>query len=40
MKAPEKHLYNTIHLPETRSLYFEDTHVMDFTGDVVEVFAN
>lgn len=40
MKAPEKILYNTIHLPETRNLYFEDNRQMDFTGNVVEVFAN
>ena len=40
MKAPEKILYNTIHLPETRSLYFEDNRKMDFTGSVIEVFAN
>ena len=30
MKAPEKILYSTIHLPETRSIYFDDTHAMDF----------
>jgi len=40
MKAPEKILYNTIHLPETRNIYFDDTHQMDFNGHVVEVFAN
>lgn len=40
MKAPEKILYSTIHLPETRSIYFDDTHQMDFTGEVIEVFAN
>ena len=32
MKAPEKILYNTIHLPETRSIYFDDNKKMDFTG--------
>lgn len=40
MKAPEKILYSTIHLPETRSIYFDDTHQMDFTAEVIEVFAN
>ena len=40
MKAPEKILYSTIHLPETRSLYFEDTHQMDFNGSIVEIFNN
>lgn len=40
MKAPEKILYNTRHLPDTASIYFDDTHQMDFTGEVIEVFAN
>ena len=40
MKAPDKILYNTLHLPDTRSLYFEDTHKLDFEGSVVEVFEN
>ena len=40
MKAPEKILYNTIHLPETRSIYFDDNKKMDFTGQIIEVFAN
>lgn len=40
MKAPEKILYNTIHLPETRSIYFEDTHALEFEGQVIEIFAN
>lgn len=40
MKAPEKILYNTIHLPETRSIYFDDNRCMDFSGKVIEVFAN
>jgi len=40
MKAPEKILYNTIHLSETRSIYFEDTHQMDFSGRIVEILAN
>ena len=26
-KKPEQILYNTIHLPETKSLYFDDTHL-------------
>ena len=40
MKAPEKILYNTIHLPETRNIYFEDNKQMDFEAKVIEVFAN
>ena len=40
MKAPEKILYNTIHLPETKSIYFDDTHQMEFSAKVIEVFAN
>ena len=40
MKAPEKILYNTIHLPETRSIYFDDNKSMDFSGQIIEVFAN
>ena len=40
MKAPDKILYNTIHLPDTRSLYFEDSHKLDFEATVVEVFNN
>ena len=40
MKAPEKILYNTIHLPETKSIYFDDNKKMDFNGQIIEVFAN
>lgn len=40
MKAPEKILYNTIHIPETDNLYFSDSHKMDFTGNVLAVYAN
>lgn len=40
MKAPEKILYNTIHLPETKSIYFDANKQMDFTGRIVDVFAN
>ena len=40
MKAPEKILYNTIHLPETKSIYFDDTHQMDFTANIVAIYAN
>lgn len=40
MKAPEKILYNTIHLQETKSIYFDDTHQMDFDAQVLEVFNN
>jgi len=40
MKAPEKILYNTIHLKETENLYFEDGKMMDFSASVIEVYAN
>lgn len=40
MKAPEKILYSTIHLPETRSIYFEDTHKLDFNAQIVAIFNN
>ena len=40
MKAPEKILYNTIHLKETKSIYFDDNKQMDFTANIIEVFAN
>lgn len=39
-KAPEQILYNTLHLPETRSLYFDDTHLLEFEAKVIDVFAN
>ena len=39
-KAPELILYNTIHLPETDCLYFADSHLYEFEGTVVELFAN
>ena len=39
-KAPEKIFYNAIDLPETRTLYLEDNRQMDFTGKIIEIFAN
>jgi len=39
-KATEKILYNTIHLPETVNLYYQDGHKMDFEGKVVSVYQN
>ena len=39
-KRPEQILYNTGHLPETRSMYFEDTHMYKFEAEVLEIFAN
>ena len=39
-KAPETILYSTLHLPETRSMYFEDTHMIDFDAEIVDIFAN
>lgn len=29
-----------MHLPETRSLYFDDTHLLEFEAKVIDVFAN
>ena len=40
MKKPETILYNTIHLPETRSIYFDDNRAMDFTAECIAIFAN
>jgi len=39
-KAPETVLYNTIHLPETKCLYFDDNRLFEFEGQVVDVFDN
>lgn len=39
-KAAEKILYNTIHLPETVNLYYQDGKKMDFEGKVVAVYNN
>jgi alanyl-tRNA synthetase len=39
-KAAEKVLYNTIFLPETTNLYYQDGHKMDFEGKVVAVYQN
>lgn len=39
-KAAEKILYNTIHLPETVNLYYQDSKKMDFTGNVIAVYVN
>lgn len=39
-KAPEMILYSTTHLPETDNLYYKDHNLLDFEGQVVDVFAN
>lgn len=39
-KKPETILYNTLHLPETKNLYFDDSHLFDFEAEIVEVFQN
>jgi len=39
-KAPETVLYNTIHLPETKCIYFDDSHLFSFEAMVIDVFAN
>lgn len=39
-KAAEKILYNTIHLPETVNLYYDDSRRTDFDAKVVAVYAN
>ena len=39
-KAQEVILYNTIHLPETDCIYFDDSRLDSFEAEAVEVFAN
>jgi alanyl-tRNA synthetase len=39
-KAPETILYSTVHLPETRNLYYDDHNLYEFDANVVDVFAN
>jgi len=39
-KKPETILYNTLHLPETKNLYFDDGKMGDFEGQILEVFMN
>ena len=39
-KKPEEILYSTTNLPETRNMYFDETHKYDFEAEVVDVFAN
>ena len=39
-KAAEVILYDTIHLEETKSLYFENHHLYEFQGKVTDVFLN
>lgn len=39
-KKPETILYNTLHLPETKNLYFDDSNLYSFDAEIVEVFQN
>lgn len=39
-KAAEKILYNTIHLPETKNLYYADGNKFDFEAKVLAVYQN
>lgn len=39
-KAAEKILYNTIHLPETGNLYYDDSRRSKFEAKVIAVYAN
>jgi alanyl-tRNA synthetase len=39
-KAPETILYNTVHLPETKNLYYDDHLMYGFDAKVVDVFHN
>ena len=39
-KAAEKSLYNTIHLPETKNLYYADGNKFDFEAKVLAVYQN
>lgn len=39
-KKPEVILYNTVHLPETVNMYYDDGKMDRFEGTVLDVFAN
>lgn len=39
-KAAEVILYDTLHLQETDSLYFQDHHLYEFNGKIVDIFLN
>lgn len=39
-KAPEVILYSTVHLPETKNLYYDDHNLYNFDATVVDVFSN
>jgi len=38
--APAKILYNTVHIPETKNLYYDDGKMSKFSAIVLDVFAN
>lgn len=39
-KAPEVILYNTVHIPETKMMFYDDGKLEIFDATVLEVFAN
>jgi alanyl-tRNA synthetase len=39
-KAAEAILYNTVHLVETKNLYFADNKLTHFNGKIVDIFSN
>lgn len=39
-KAPEAILYSTVHLPETRNMYYDDHNLYKFDATIIDVFAN
>ena len=36
----ERILYDTIHLPETVNMYYEDHHLYKFSGKIQDIFVN
>jgi len=40
VRATPAQLYNTAHLPETKSLYYQDHRLYDFQGKILEVMLN
>lgn len=39
-KAPEPILYSTLHLPETKNLYYGDHKLNKFEATILSIFAN
>jgi len=39
-KPQEQVLYNTVHLPETKNLYYNDHHLYEFDAKAIDLFEN